>query len=128
MPSKGLYPILPYVNVMELLQYSNDDDKTLALINKDMYDIIYERRKETTKTELVYLFEMFKINISSEFLLIFLNYNIYSTIYELKQFLYDYLNEDNYIIQLRIENTILNDTLRVAQIDWFEETVYIDYL
>jgi len=128
MQSKGLYPILPYVNVMELLQYSNDDDKTLALINKDMYDIIYERRKETTKTELVYLFEMFKINISSEFLLIFLNYNIYSTIYELKQFLYDYLNEDNYIIQLRIENTILNDTLRVAQIDWFEETVYIDYL
>ena len=128
MQSKGLYPILPYVNVMELLQYSNDDDKTLTLINKDMYDIIYERRKETTKTELVYLFEMFKINISSEFLLIFLNYNIYSTIYELKQFLYDYLNEDNYIIQLRIENTILNDTLRVAQIDWFEETVYIDYL
>mgnify|MGYP006131623965 CR=1 FL=1 len=128
MQSKGLYPILPYVNVMELLQYSNDDDKTLALINKDMYDIIYERRKTTTKTELVYLFEIFKHNISNEFLLIFLNYNIYSTIYELKQFLYDYLNEDNYIIQLRIENTILNDTLRVAQIDWFEETVYIDYL
>lgn len=128
MQSKGLYPILPYVNVMELLQYSNDDDKTLALINKDMYDIIYERRKTTTKTELVYLFEMFKNNISSEFLLICMNYNIYSTIFELKQFLYDYLNEEEFIIQLRIENTILNNTIRVAQIDWFEETVYIDYL
>ena len=128
MPSKGLYPILPYVTVMELLQYSNDDDKTLALINKDMYDIIYERRKTTTKTDLVYLFEMFKNNISSEFLLIFMNYNIYSTIFELKQFLYDYLNEEEFIIQLRIENTILNNTIRVAQIDWFEETIYIDYL
>ena len=128
MPSKGLYPILPYVNVMELLQYSNDDDKTLALINKDMYDIIYERRKETTKTELVYLFEIFKHTISSEFLLIFMNYNIYSTVCELKQFLYDYLNEDEFIIQLRNENTILNNTIRVAQINWFEETVYIDYL
>tara|TARA_B110000967_G_C18709608_1_gene472014 strand:- start:402 stop:788 length:387 start_codon:yes stop_codon:yes gene_type:complete len=128
MPSKGLYPILPYVTVMELLQYSNDDDKTLALINKDMYDIIYERRKETTKTELVYLFEIFKHTISSEFLLIFMNYNIYSTVCELKQFLYDYLNEDEFIIQLRNENTILNNTIRVAQINWFEETVYIDYL
>ena len=45
-----------------------------------------------------------------------------------KQFLYDYLNEDEFIIQLRNENTILNNTIRVAQINWFEETVYIDYL
>jgi len=128
MPSKGSYPILPYVIVMELLQYSNDDDKTLALINKDMYDIIYERRKETTKTELVYMFEMFKHNISNEFLLIFMNYNIYSTIFELKLFLYDYLKDYESIIQLRKENTILNNNMRVSQIDWFEETVYIDYL
>ena len=128
MLSQGSYSILPYVNVMKIFQYSNDDDKTLALINNDMYDIIYERRKETTKMELVYLFEIFKDNINNEFLLLCMNYNIYSVISELKEFIYDYLNEENDEIQLRIDNTIITNDIRIAQIDWFEETVYIDYL
>ena len=87
---------------------------------KDMYNIIYERRKETTKTELVYLFEIFKDNINNEFLLLCMNYNIYSVISELKEVIYDNLNEESCEIQLRTDNTIIDDTIRMGQIDWFE--------
>ena len=117
---------LPYTHVMEILKYSNDND--ISLVNKDIYNIIYERRKETTKRELVYLFEIFKDNIMNNFLLIYMDYNIYTTILDLKTFLYEYLLEINRDIQLRSSNKILNDNQYMVEINWFEETVYIDYL
>lgn len=117
---------LPYTHIMEILKYSNDND--ISLINKDIYNIIYERRKETTKRELVYLFEIFKDNIMNEYLLIYMDYNIYTTILDLKNFLYEYLLEINRDIQLRLTNKILNNNQYLLEINWFEETVYIDYL
>lgn len=117
---------IPYTHVMEILKYSNDND--ISLVNKDIYNVIYERRKETTKRELVYLFEIFKDNIMNEYLLIYMDYNIYTTILELKKFLYNYLLEINRDIQLRLCNKILKDDMHLTEINWFEETIYIDYL